>query len=208
MKAPEDYDSHVGEIISQLYHLTDDELREVRQALNELIANSDEYYERKKIEQEIKDKGYACRVTSYYCMPKHIEKLIVQYNVDLCAEDKEKFSDAKVSGDGAYQEPWVERLHFEYKVRNDDNWYKPANDKSWTIPPMDDEPATTIGTMPVYIYYTVGLLPFEGSEFDSINEDGRVEHWEIQDDKMIRDGHCVGCVGNWSAYKLLVLPTN
>lgn len=209
MRAPTDdefVDSIVQEIVLRCADLNTAQLLAVQDKLTQIIGEDNKRNAITKILQEIQNKGYACSSAEYNDNPK-FEVLTVSYKVHMRAYDKNDFNDCHVTGSSYDQDPWVSRLNFVYRPTDNDDWDVSGDKDHWDYGDWDS-PATCIGAIPIYIYYQKVPCPPEGSKFDSISEDGEVDHWEITDSMMLCNGKVLATTEKWDDHDILVLLSN
>lgn len=124
------------------------------------------------------------KVDGYYCSPDdydipEIKKMKLSFRIKVYAYDKEDKSDAKANCAHDQQQPWVDRLSFEYDANEDDidNMYIRDNEWDWD---SWEAPARAVGSFPIFVYYK---FPDKlNSTFDIIDGDGDVYKGRIEDD--------------------------
>lgn len=146
---------------------------------------------------EVKTYGYCC--TTKYDKPiSGLEVLQLPLYVDLSTTGFEDIDNFHVIGLSDDQQPWVKCLKFNYRPTDDDYWDE--------IYDLDvNGPLTCRGKLMVNVYYKEIACPSEGSRFDSIDDDGQIDHWRVEGDSLYCNDQFFAPISKWSEYNIFVV---
>lgn len=174
------------------------QLFELRDLIDQRIKSLDQ----QPIITEVETHGYYC-TTKYNTSIPGLEVLKLPLYVNLSTHgSKDIAGDSRIVGLSDRQQPWIQRLKFNYQSTSDDRW-----DGSYDIQPGDGCRLTCRSKINVSVYYKTVLCPPEGSRFDSIDDEGRVDHWRVEDGKLYCNDQFFAPVDKWDRHDIFVVPS-
>lgn len=198
---PEFLYSLISEIMSTVDDLNLDQLKVLRQRIDDIILNKTQQNHIEEIKNQVSLKGYYCDPEFTKNIPG-LKYMSLPLYINIYTHNKEDFSDCHVSGLKDEQLPWVHKLGFDYEPNDDDDYVCP--DFEWESGDWDD-PLTNESTINIYVYYELTPCPTEGSTFEGINEFGEIEQVVIHHNEIIVDGKFLADVSEWDQLEMLVL---
>lgn len=189
-------------ILPTLQNLSLNDLQVLEQAIKIHISAKQEQRKIELIKDQVKHNGYHCDTNKFNISELNVLTLPLYINVYTCdCEDIHKNS-CHVAGLSSNQKSWATRLGFKYEPTDDDTWELSFDNKDW------HDPILSQGRMNVYVYYNKVPCPPDGSKFESIDYEGNLNHFEIQNGKILSNGLVFGDTRNWNDYDILVLDLN
>ena len=152
-------------------------LLSIRNKVNKQLEFLEEQQIKESIYDDVKAKSFS--VHSQEIDIDGLEKLPLRYYVECSAWDKAEFSDAKIYRTAVKQEDWVSLLKVDYEATDNDIYEDNIDDWNWN---SHDSPATCIGYIYLYLYYSSESQENPGLEAYVIDEEGRVEKYDPHKD--------------------------
>ena len=191
------------QIVNLLDKISNDELSELSNIINDKLESSRKERRNKKIIKEIENKGYHCRTDLNETIEiSELNHIKLPLYIDIYTKDREDKEDIHVDGLSDKQEKWFKFLDFEYEPCDNDV-FDPLED--WVYGDWDS-PITGTARMTVYVYYKVLPCPKEGTKFQSLDEDGNLEEWQVLNGFLLSNEKIYGTITNWKKYQIFILP--
>lgn len=194
----------MNNILPSLDRLNYEEIRELRDLLNEKMKDYEDQKIIDDLNNKIKTNGYAWTVKSIdnsKICNENILSVKFPVNIRIYTLDKENTEDIHVDGLSA-QNDWIDYLGFDYKPTDNDEWF---DSDEWLDNGCWDSPLKGQAVIYVDVYYLKSSAPKEGLHFECFDEYGNIQKWTVLDDKLYCEGEYFGELAGWNEYGLFVL---